>query len=127
MADRDVPVPGAPAAQVRPRFRGEAQLTELSTLATPPVRVAMVRFPVNAATHWHSHAGGQVLHIASGECAYQERDGNLRRVPAGETILAAPGIEHWHGAAGTSPMSHLAISSGTTSWGGAPPEVADDE
>ena len=34
------------------------------------------------------------------------------------SFWAAPGEEHWHGACGDSLLTHMAVSHGTTEWGG---------
>ena len=39
-------------------------------------------------------------------------------VTSGDVVWAAPGEEHWHGACGDSLLTHMAVSHGTTEWGG---------
>ena len=39
-------------------------------------------------------------------------------ITGGDVIWAEPGEEHWHGACGDSLLAHLAVSHGTTEWGG---------
>ncbi|MGH7777333.1 MAG: hypothetical protein ACREPI_09165, partial [Candidatus Dormibacterales bacterium] len=39
------------------------------------VGVALVHFETGVRNHWHSHAGGQVLHVVEGEGWVQSRGG----------------------------------------------------
>jgi quercetin dioxygenase-like cupin family protein len=113
---------GGEAAQGR--FRGRATIRALHTSADPhPVRVAVVSFEPGTVNFWHSHAGGQVLHVLSGQGRHQ-RDGEAEEsLRAGDTATVEPGRRHWHGAAREHAMAHLAISIGETAWtDDAPPE-----
>jgi quercetin dioxygenase-like cupin family protein len=85
----------------------------------PKVRVGRVYFAPGARTAWHSHSGGEYLHVLDGTALVQEKDGEVRVLYAGETIYTEPNVEHWHGAAPDSFMVHLAI------WGA--PAGEDDE
>ena len=80
------------------------------------VRVGVVHFPAGTRNHWHRHNGGQVLHVVDGEGYVQSRGEEKRRIGAGDTVSAQPGEEHWHGAGPDSPMSHIAVSIGETTW-----------
>jgi quercetin dioxygenase-like cupin family protein len=86
-------------------------------------RLAIVRFAPCARTHWHSHRLGQVLHILDGVALLGSRDGTVIEARPGDTIYTAPGEEHWHGAAPSRFMAHLALMEGDgseepqTSWG----------
>ncbi len=81
-----------------------------------------VRFAPSARTAWHSHAHGQTLHVVSGVALFGNRDGLVIRATPGDTVYAAPGEEHWHGAAPGSFMEHLAMQenaddpANTTTW-----------
>ncbi len=81
-----------------------------------PVRVSVVRFEPGSRNHWHSHAGGQVLHVVEGQGYVQSRGEPVRQIGLGDTVAAAPGEEHWHGAGPESPMAHVAVSIGDTTW-----------
>lgn len=74
-------------------------------------------------THWHTHEGGQLLHITMGSGWICDQGGEPRRITAGDTIWAEPGATHWHGADKNSFLSHLAIGLGRTTWH---EEVVDD-
>src|SRR5438105_2853941 len=77
---------------------------------------AVVRFEAGARNHWHSHSGGQLLHVIEGEGWVQVRGQEPERIRLHDTVAADPGEEHWHGAGGHSPMSHLAVAAGETRW-----------
>jgi quercetin dioxygenase-like cupin family protein len=77
---------------------------------------AIVRFEAGARNHWHSHAGGQLLHVIEGEGWVQSRGQDPQRIRLADTVTAAPGEEHWHGAGSQGPMAHLAVAMGETRW-----------
>ncbi|WP_430645524.1 (R)-mandelonitrile lyase [Agromyces sp. GXS1127] len=69
----------------------------------------IVRFAPGARTAWHTHPGGQTLHVLEGIALVQSRGGAVVEVRPGETAVCPPGEEHWHGAAPDSFMTHLAV------------------
>ena len=76
-----------------------------------PARVAMVHvtFEPGARTAWHTHPLGQTLIVTSG-CGRVQRDGGpVEAIHAGDVVLFSPGEKHWHGAAATTAMSHIAV------------------
>jgi quercetin dioxygenase-like cupin family protein len=91
-------------------FTGDVYLTPIYN-GTGPSRmtVALVRFTPGARTNWHSHAVGQTLHVMEGVGLVGTRDGTVRRIRAGDTVICPPGEEHWHGATADTFMSHLAM------------------
>ncbi|MDL4818411.1 cupin domain-containing protein [Actinomadura opuntiae] len=92
-------------------------------------RIDSVRFAPGGRTVWHRHPLGQVLVVTEGTGRVQRRGGPVETIRAGDTVRIAPGEWHWHGAAPTAPMTHLAIepvsADGAASEPGAP--VTDDE
>jgi hypothetical protein len=50
-------------------------------------------------SYWHCHAGGQIMMVDEGVGRVQKRGERIRILHKGETEYAAPGVEHWHGAA----------------------------
>jgi quercetin dioxygenase-like cupin family protein len=88
------------------------------------VTMNTVYFAPGARTYWHKHAGGQVIHISSGEGFVAERGKAPTRVRKGDTVWAPPDEEHWHGAAEDTFLVHVAVSLGKTEWFG---EATDDE
>jgi quercetin dioxygenase-like cupin family protein len=79
--------------------------------------VAGVHFTPCARTNWHSHERGQTLHITEGVALLGTRDGHVIVARPGDTVYTPPGEEHWHGAAPTSFMSHLAMLEDSPSGG----------
>ncbi len=59
---------------------------------------------------------GQVLLVGTGRGMIETRDGDRHALHPGDIVWAAPGEEHWHGAAPDSFVAHTAISLGATQW-----------
>ncbi|MFE4683972.1 cupin domain-containing protein [Streptomyces sp. NPDC056721] len=74
------------------------------------LRVGVVRFAPCARTAWHRHALGQTLHVTEGVGLVQTRGGRIQVMRPGDTVYTPPGEWHWHGAAPTHFMTHLALS-----------------
>jgi len=68
-----------------------------------------VNFAPGSRSAWHSHPAGQFLIVTSGTGWVQERGGERRQINPGDVIWTPPGVEHWHGAAGETSMSHIAL------------------
>jgi quercetin dioxygenase-like cupin family protein len=91
-------------------FTGDVYMTPIYRGAEPSrMSVSLVRFTPGAHTNWHRHAVGQTLHVTDGVGLVGTRDGSVVRVRAGDTVICPPDEEHWHGAAGDTFMSHLAM------------------
>ncbi|MDQ6692767.1 MAG: cupin domain-containing protein [Candidatus Dormibacteraeota bacterium] len=101
-------------------FTGAAEQRTLHESGPAPVRVSFVRFEPGVTTHWHSHGGGQVLHVVEGAARVQNWGEPVVELHEGDTISAAPGQKHWHGAAQEKPMAHLAVTIGAVNWMEAP-------
>jgi quercetin dioxygenase-like cupin family protein len=68
-----------------------------------------VTFEPGARTVWHTHPLGQILIVTAG-CGYvQPWKGALRMIRPGDVIWCPPGEKHWHGAAPTTAMTHIAL------------------
>jgi len=76
-----------------------------------PARVAgaTVTFEPCARTAWHTHPLGQTLIVISGFGLAQREGGPIEEIRAGDIVWFAPGEKHWHGAAPTTAMTHIAI------------------
>ena len=101
----------------QPSGRGSAEyftgIVRMDPLNSPPepARVAMVHvtFEPGARTAWHTHPLGQTLIVTSG-CGRVQRDGGpVEAIHAGDVVWFSPGEKHWHGAAATTAMSHIAV------------------
>jgi quercetin dioxygenase-like cupin family protein len=79
--------------------------------ATPPSRVngGHVTFEPGARSNWHTHPLGQTLIITSGLGWVQREGGPIEEVRPGDVVWFPPGLKHWHGAAPTTAMTHVAI------------------
>ncbi|HEY1253515.1 MAG TPA: cupin domain-containing protein, partial [Terracidiphilus sp.] len=79
--------------------------------APDPARVtgAYVTFEPGARTAWHTHPLGQTLVITFGCGRAQRWGGPIEEIRSGDVIWFAPGEKHWHGAAQTTAMTHIAI------------------
>ena len=72
-------------------------------------RSARVSFEPGARTAWHTHPLGQTLHVVSGVGRAQAWGGPVREIRSGDTVWIPPGEKHWHGAAPTTGMVHIAL------------------
>lgn len=70
----------------------------------------MVTFEPGARSAWHTHPAGQRLLVVSGVGLTQAWGKPVQEIRAGDTVWCPPGVKHWHGAAPTSAMSHLAVT-----------------
>jgi quercetin dioxygenase-like cupin family protein len=68
-----------------------------------------VTFEPGARTAWHTHPLGQTLIVTAG-CGRAQRWGSaVEEIRPGDLIWFPPGEKHWHGAAPTTAMTHIAI------------------
>ncbi|WP_327129682.1 MULTISPECIES: cupin domain-containing protein [unclassified Streptomyces] len=89
---------------------GAAWVEEVAAPEGPSrVRVDSVHFAPGARTVWHRHPLGQVLHVTQGAGLVQCRGGAVESIRVGDSVRISPGEWHWHGAAPTTFMTHLAI------------------
>jgi quercetin dioxygenase-like cupin family protein len=70
---------------------------------------ASVSFEPGARTAWHTHPLGQTLIVASGCGLVQREGGPIVEIRPGDVVWFPPGEKHWHGAAPTTAMTHIAI------------------
>ena len=91
-------------------FTGNVRVDPLFD-APPPARVmgANVTFEPGARTAWHAHALGQTLLVTAGCGRVQRWGGPIEEIRPGDVVWIAPGEKHWHGAAPTTAMTHVAI------------------
>jgi quercetin dioxygenase-like cupin family protein len=91
-------------------FTGAVRIDPLFQ-ARDPARVvgASVTFEPGARTAWHTHPLGQTLIVTSGCGLAQSWGGPISVIRPGDVIWFPPGEKHWHGAAPTTAMTHIAI------------------
>ncbi|EYF08214.1 (R)-mandelonitrile lyase [Chondromyces apiculatus] len=71
---------------------------------------AYVTFEPGARSAWHTHPAGQRLVVTSGVGLTQEWGKPVQEIHPGDVVVCPPGVKHWHGAAPTSVMTHLAVT-----------------
>ncbi|MGB8817061.1 MAG: cupin domain-containing protein [Rhizobiaceae bacterium] len=104
-------------AGTRPSTKGHADYFTGAVRVDPVIetpepsrlRAALVTFEPSARTAWHTHPAGQTLLVVSGSGLAQTWGGPVQRINPGDTVWFAPDEKHWHGAAPTTGMSHLAM------------------
>jgi len=91
-------------------FTGAVRVDPLFS-APAPARVvgASVTFEPGARTAWHTHPLGQTLIVTAGSGRAQRWGGPVEEIRPGDVVWIPPGEKHWHGAAPTTAMTHLAI------------------
>jgi quercetin dioxygenase-like cupin family protein len=103
---------GAQASYKGPEqyFTGTVRVDPVFTGAAPSTTTGgAVTFEPGARSAWHTHPAGQVLIVTSGVGRVQQWGGPVQEIRPGDVIVTPPGVKHWHGAAATTAMTHLAI------------------
>jgi quercetin dioxygenase-like cupin family protein len=72
-------------------------------------RGASVTFEPSARTAWHTHPLGQTLIVTAGVGRVQRWGGPIEHIGPGDVVWFPPGEKHWHGAAPTIAMTHIAV------------------
>ncbi len=68
-----------------------------------------VHFTPGARTRWHTHPNGQTIYVTEGVGYAQSHAGRIVVILPGDRVFFEPGEVHWHGAAPTRFMTHLAL------------------
>ncbi|KSV76865.1 MULTISPECIES: cupin domain-containing protein [Sinorhizobium/Ensifer group] len=91
-------------------FSGTVRIDPLFPVREP-ARTAgnAVTFEPGARTAWHTHPLGQVLIVVSGCGRVQREGGPIEEIRPGDVVWFEPGEKHWHGAAPTTALTHIAI------------------
>jgi quercetin dioxygenase-like cupin family protein len=94
-----------------------------------PVGAAAVHFTPGARTAWHTHPHGQTIFVTEGLGLCQREGEPIELIRPGDRVFFEPGENHWHGAAPTRLMTHIAIqmadeSGSPVTWG---KQVSDEE
>ena len=91
-------------------FTGRVRIDPLFEAPDPArVRGASVTFEPGARTAWHTHPLGQTLIVTAGCGQAQRWGGPIEEIRPGDVIWFPPDEKHWHGAAPTTAMTHIAI------------------
>jgi quercetin dioxygenase-like cupin family protein len=91
-------------------FTGTVRIDPLFPVAAP-ARAAgnAVTFEPGARTAWHTHPLGQILIVTAGCGRAQSEGGPIEEIRPGDVVVFAPNEKHWHGAAPTTAMTHIAV------------------
>jgi quercetin dioxygenase-like cupin family protein len=73
------------------------------------VSASNVHFTPGARTAWHTHPNGQTIWVTEGVGLCQGRGGPIELIRPGDRVFFEPGEVHWHGAAATRFMVHVAM------------------
>ena len=99
-------------------FTGTAWLQMLvNSDSTYNTSIGNVTFETGARTNWHKHPGGQILLVTDGKGYYQEKGKPAQIIQKGDIVKIPPDMEHWHGAAPDSGLTHIAMSLNTDDGG----------
>jgi quercetin dioxygenase-like cupin family protein len=91
-------------------FTGAVRIDPLFSPPDPArVAIALVTFEPGGRTAWHTHPLGQTLIVTAGCGRAQREGGPIETIRPGDVVFFAAGEKHWHGAAPTTAMSHIAI------------------
>jgi len=69
---------------------------------------SIVNFSAGSRNKFHQHTSDQILIITEGT-GVVATDAEERTVSEGDIILISAGENHWHGAPGSTPMSHITV------------------
>jgi quercetin dioxygenase-like cupin family protein len=111
-------------------FTGAVYLDQIAVPADRSrLSASSVHFTPGARTAWHTHPNGQTIYVLEGVGLAQRRGGPVEVIRPGDRVFFEPGEEHWHGAAATRFMTHLALvhvdeQGNTAMWGA---HVTDEE
>ena len=86
------------------------------------ISASSVHFTPGAHTAWHTHPNGQTIFVTEGVGLCQREGGEAEVIRPGDRVFFEPGENHWHGAAPTRFMTHLAMQQAddqgnVASWG----------
>jgi quercetin dioxygenase-like cupin family protein len=91
-------------------FTGKVRIDPLiQPIAPARVASASVTFEPGARTAWHTHPLGQTLIVTAGCGRAQRVGGPIEEIRPGDVVWFSPGEKHWHGAAPTTAMTHIAV------------------
>jgi quercetin dioxygenase-like cupin family protein len=91
-------------------FTGTVRIDPLFNPPAPARAVsASVTFEPGARTAWHTHPLGQTLIVTAGFGRVQRWGGPMEDIRPGDVVWIPPGEKHWHGAAPTTAMTHIAM------------------
>ena len=91
-------------------FTGTVRVDPLFAATAPgTVSGGLVTFEPGARTDWHTHPAGQMLVVTTGCGRVQQEGGPIQEIRPGDVVTIPADVRHWHGAAPTTAMSHIAV------------------
>src|SRR5436309_15410352 len=91
-------------------FTGDVYIDSVAAPSGPSrLSANSVHFTPGARTAWHTHPNGQTIFVTEGVGLAQHRGGPIEVIRQGDRVFVEPGEEHWHGAAPTRFMTHVAM------------------
>ena len=72
--------------------------------------LASASLEANELTVWHTHPLDQILIVTAGVGRGQQWGGPVQEIQPGDVVRIPPGVKHWHGAAPTTTMTHIALT-----------------
>ena len=91
-------------------FTGTVRMDPLiNTPAPARLRGVTVTFEAGARTAWHTHPLGQTIIITAGMGLAQREGGPIETLRPGDTVYFESEEKHWHGAAPSVAMTHIAL------------------
>ena len=91
-------------------FTGVVRIDGMFVAEKPAhVSCATVTFEPGARTVWHTHPLGQTLLVTAGAGRVRRWGGPVEEIRPGDIVWFPAGEKHWHGAAPTTAMTHIAI------------------
>jgi quercetin dioxygenase-like cupin family protein len=92
-------------------FTGDVYIDAVAAPSAPArAQANLVHFTPGARTAWHTHPLGQTIYVTEGVGLCQKRGGPIEVIRPGDRVHFEPGEDHWHGAARTRFMVHLALN-----------------
>jgi quercetin dioxygenase-like cupin family protein len=92
-------------------FTGSVRVDPMFQVGDPArVSGGHVTFEPGARSAWHTHPLGQTLIVTSGLGWAQSEGGPIEEIRSGDVIWFPPGEKHWHGAAATTAVTHIAVT-----------------
>ena len=67
-------------------------------------------FAAGCYNRWHTHPAGQLLLVTAGHGWEQQQGKPARELHAGDVVECPAGVQHWHGAARDSTLTHVAVT-----------------
>ena len=91
-------------------FSGTVRADPLFKSPAPARTIGVsVTFEPGARTHWHTHPLGQTLIVTAGCGRVQREGGPIEEIRPCDVVWFEPGEKHWHGAAATTALTHIAL------------------